>query len=713
MSGLRRAADGRLLSSILRAMRIAVLGCSDADTDRIRSIVGEAHAVTPADAIDARFDAAVIGTDADRDAALDLASRAAVPAIVLLRKRDEDRTIGDRVTALAVDDIAAVGHVLDREVRLQSGARALAERAWRDRELVRRIPGSVWTWSRTSGFMVLSDYIEEITGFSAAEFRAGGMEFWAGRIHPADVKPVFEGWDELFERRHTSYEVEYRFLRKDATWAWLHERISLMSAGSDQYVIGATSEITARRIAEESLRRSELRYRTLVEQARDVIFSIDSDGCIASLNEAFETLTGWPRAEWIGRPLLEVLERRSAVAARRDWHSAPAYREYRMRTKWGHSIAIEAVAQTIESDGQHLGAVGIARDITTRKQAEAQVAQEKRLSSIGRLATSVAHDFNNVLMSIMPFAEVIARRFPEDERVVKATRHIMDAVRRGRDISQEVLRVARPAKPVMAPLRVEEWLDEFAVRATAMLGSRHRFERAHIGRDLVILADRALLDQIASNIVANAADAMDKAGTLTVSARRAGAMIEIEFGDTGRGIDDTSLDHVFEPLFTTKHGRSGLGLSLAHQAMKQQEGAIRVRSKVGEGSTFTLSFKPVADARANRRMLIVEDDETVGEGLATILMDEGLDVRLVPTGRDAVPSVAEFRPDFVLLDLNLPDMSGVDVYDHISEQWPKLPIVFSTGHADRDALASLHARQAPSITKPYDIKELMAMIARL
>ncbi|HWS73093.1 MAG TPA: response regulator, partial [Thermoanaerobaculia bacterium] len=200
--------------------------------------------------------------------------------------------------------------------------------------------------------------------------------------------------------------------------------------------------------------------------------------------------------------------------------------------------------------------------------------------------------------------------------------------------------------------------------------------------------------------------------------------VDIGVHDEGTGIPSDLLDRVFDPLFTTKQSGSGLGLSIAHQAMMQQDGTLRVHSAEGEGSTFSMIFREaemagaapaVLETRTDaepRRILLVEDDESVGEGLRALLLDEGFAVKLVARGRDAVPAVAEFSPDVVLLDVNLPDISGVEVFEQLRQRWPSLSIIFSTGHADGRALEQVRQRRVPSIMKPYDVDELLNVMAQ-
>ena len=716
-------------------MRVALACCFDDESVAVRRRLGDICAsVLPTALKTGGFDFVIIGTAAGHEAAIDAVRHSDVPHLVLLRSRDDYETVGEDIPALALDDMDALRHFVRRETLLhdtQDHRRALAESESRYRDLVSRIPGAVWTSLKSGEILFASEQIEQITGFTPEEFISGGFRLWATHVHPSDVGALFDKWNEVFSKGEGSFEAEYRFMRKEGRWVWLQQRIALVPDPREPYVVVIAMDVTARRAAEEALRSSELRYRTLVEQATDTIFGLDLEGRFQSLNPAFEELTGWTCAEWIGRTFAEMVEPASLHRAFDAFRAALGgerigYSEYELRTNRGHSITVEATVQRIATDEETVGIIGIARDVTARKRAEAETAKEKRLASLGQLATSVAHEFNNVLMSIMPFAELLQRKLPGDERVTTATAHIIQAVRRGREISTEVLRFARPVKPALEPIAVAGWMDEFGARVEALLGSMFEVECRVLvnGGDLVITADRTLLEQVALNVIHNSHEAMPTGGKITIEAKRSreAGMIEIAIHDTGTGIPASAIDHVFEPMFTTKRGSSGLGLSIAYQAMKQQEGAINVRSTVGEGSAFTLTFReseqagdstPEPDAKRRRRILIVEDDEAVGEGLSLLLGDEGYDVRLVGNGLDSRKAIAEFKPDVVLLDMNLPDMSGLDVYDQIRSTSPNLPVIFSTGHADARAVEDVLQRRVPSIMKPYDVQELMAVIASL
>ena len=165
-----------------------------------------------------------------------------------------------------------------------------------------------------------------------------------------------------------------------------------------------------------------------------------------------------------------------------------------------------------------------------------------------------------------------------------------------------------------------------------------------------------------------------------------------------------------------------MGLTIAYQAMSNLGGTLHVHSKVDEGSTFTAVF-PVAAATTpvpldldqvtrRRRVLLVEDDESVGEGLRFLLADEGFDVRLITRGGEAARAIDESEPDVLILDVNLPDVNGFDLYEHIHAAYPSLPVIFSTGHADVGTIETAR-RSVPVIMKPYDIAELVALINKV
>jgi PAS domain S-box-containing protein len=651
---------------------------------------------------------------------------------LLRRDTGEERIIHTRAQIVAGADgrKRMIGMAQDITDRKQH-ERMLEENELRLRTLVQKLPEVTWRDDCSHKLNFISANVEELWGFTPEELRESGFEIWSRHVHPADRDRVLKEYDALFTEGKR-YDVEYRFRRKDGEWIWVHNRAEMAEIGGMRQAFGVISDVTARRRAADQLERSEARYRALFEQLTDIIYTVDSQGCITSLNPAFEAITGWKAEEWIGRHFIELIDpgdQHAAVAHFEAVLRGSSYqRDYRIRARDGGEVLIETTAQVLRIDGEVMGTIGIARDVTRRRQQDMQREKEKRLASLGQLAASVAHEFNNVLMSILPFAELIKRRVPNDERVETATRHIVQAIRRGRQVSQEILRLSRPASATLTVIDMRAWLTDFSREALAMLGPKYRVE-THIDETLGPMhahGDRALLVQAAMNLILNARDAMPEGGRVAIEVRRgAEGTVEIAVRDHGCGIPEQLLERIFDPLFTTKPSGTGLGLSIAYQAMVQQEGTLRVSSTVGAGSTFTIVLReaaapvPAADAAVprprvrGRRVVLVEDDESVGEGIRALLIDEGFDVLLVTRGGEAVEAIERFAPEVVLLDVNLPDVSGLDIYEEVSRRWPELPVIFSTGHADARALDEVRRRDVPSIMKPYDIEELLEIMSRV
>jgi CheY-like chemotaxis protein len=204
--------------------------------------------------------------------------------------------------------------------------------------------------------------------------------------------------------------------------------------------------------------------------------------------------------------------------------------------------------------------------------------------------------------------------------------------------------------------------------------------------------------------------------------------VRLTVSDNGIGMSDETIHHIFEPLYTTKATGTGLGLAVTHQIVKRHAGEIFVESREGKGTSFHLflprteaeeaaegsSVLPFRKPARHTRVLLVEDDAAVSEGLLAALEEEGLEVSAVDRGALAVDAVRRVSPDAVVLDVGLPDMSGADVYLQIAEEWPDLPVIFSTGHGDMGRLERFLERpNVDYLMKPYGTDVLLERLSRL
>ncbi len=496
-----------------------------------------------------------------------------------------------------------------------------------------------------------------------------------------------------------------------------------------------------------AVRNSEEHFRSIIENASDVIAIVELDGRIRYESPSVERVLGYPPDVLVGTRFLDLVHPDDAKAAEHFLSrqiadpAATSRIELRARHFRGSWRSFEIVANTLVKRGNPSAVVVNARDITERKLLEAQLLQANRLAGLGRLAATVAHEFNNVLMGMQPFAELMQRPDATPLMISKGAGHIATSIQRGKRIVMDILRFTQPHVPSTASVDLAEWWETFGPEATVVLGNMISVI-ASIPPGLCITADRGQLSQVLANLVANSRDAMPAGGTLIVEANELAAdatftfgvvpqpdrFVQISITDTGCGMTPDVMERVFEPLYTTREsGGTGLGLAVAHQVVTQHGGYIFLESEPGVGTTFHL-FLPKAATRcgldaesekpgpapAARKLLMIEDERTIVDGLSILLEGDGIEVEGIESGLEAAEAIARFHPDVVLLDYGLPGMDGSEVYALIRTLDPSLPIIFATGHGDRRTLHdSLDDPRTRFLQKPFEVSELLALIVEL
>jgi len=395
--------------------------------------------------------------------------------------------------------------------------------------------------------------------------------------------------------------------------------------------------------------------------------------------------------------------------------------------------------QAVKEEGGATRLIGVAQDVTEQRETQRRAEQEQRLAAVGTLAASLAHEFNNVLMSIQSVAETIERR-SADEVALVAVRRIQSSVSRGKAVSERILRFTRPAIPMTEPVDVRAFLHALEPELRQALGENIVVDFVTSGESapegLWISADSAQLSQAFLTLAVNAREAMPEGGTFRITARRAishtssfagittpDRFVHFIIEDTGTGMDPVTLQRAFEPLYTTKRTGTGLGLPVVRQIVTLHSGHIYIESTPGRGTRIHLfipgDVPPVIDsmgtvlrARSRRNILLVEDEPMIAEAISMLLEEEGMEVTVEHTGGDALNRMQHHRPDVVVLDIGLPDMSGLDVYERIRAQWPDLPVVLSTGHGEGVGEPA-GKKLVRLLRKPYQIEELLDVIESL
>ena len=378
----------------------------------------------------------------------------------------------------------------------------------------------------------------------------------------------------------------------------------------------------ARKRHSERLTAMTRQNELILDSVVDGIYGLDAEGCATFVNPALLQMLGFEESELLGHSIHELIHHTRADGTPFPADQCPIYLTLRdgqvqshvrdvFWTRQGTPISIEYSCSPIRQENVISGCVVTFSDISRRLLLEEQLEREKRLSSLGRIAATIAHEINNVLMAIQTFAD-LSRKVSAggDPRLGRALTHIVDAVQRGKGITGDILRFTRPAPPRMKEVEMVEWMRNFVSMMRGVIREDIKLELDVHDDAVVITADPAQLNQVFSNLLLNARDAISGPGSVSVSVALPSESDDVWFDvatqpmkfahlsvrDSGVGIDGNQMSLIFEPLFTTKQHGTGLGLAVAHQIVTAHGGLIFVESEVGAGTTFHL-FLPLCEPR--------------------------------------------------------------------------------------------------------------------
>ncbi len=509
------------------------------------------------------------------------------------------------------------------------------------------------------------------------------------------------------------------------------------------------AEIAERELIERELRKSDERYRVLVETLPDVIYEFDAvTGNITFLNLEFEKVTGWTRSEWIGQPFTGLLHPDDIPLAQASFlkncrGKSPGRNEFRIRCKTGDYATGEFTSIPQIHKGKVVGELGIARDITERKQMQELLLRNQRLESIGSLAGGIAHDLNNILGPIIMSASMLGEDLPK-ETTQELVVIIQEAAQRGADIVNQVLTFARGAKGEYAILEPRALISQIERFLKETLPKTITFKVSLPDGLWNVTGNMTQLHQVFVNLCVNARDAMPEGGNLSVSVKnfevckefasrvpeaRPGRYVRINVTDTGSGIPRASLQRIFDPFFTTKPpGKgTGLGLSTLLGIVKSHGGFVMIDSKLGKGSKFSVYFPATAQPQAPLKnpvdstiprgkgelILVVDDENSICKMAKTILTKTGYKIMTASGGREALELFTKHSATIraVLTDLAMPAMDGVALTRALHNLNPSLPVIASTGLAAEMRYKELyHLNVRSFLSKPYNAQQLLAVV---
>jgi len=502
---------------------------------------------------------------------------------------------------------------------------------------------------------------------------------------------------------------------------------------------------------------SEERYRYLVQNSPDIIYTLDENGNFTFVSQAVKRLLGYDVEQLIGKHYSTIIYDEDFERAqwifneRRTGDRAAAGVQLRLKAAEGHEgfracdvrhLAIELKATgmydkpVLDPDKVYLGTHGVVRDISDRKRLEAQLQQAQKMEAVGTLAGGIAHDFNNLLMGIQGYTSLMLLKIDSKHPHYDKLKSIEQYIESGAELTRQLLGFARGGKYDVKPVDLNELVDKTATmfgRTKKEVVISTRFEE-----DLwAVEADQGQIEQVLLNLFVNAWQAMPGGGDLILETKNVtlnaaavspyglppGSYVKVSIRDSGLGMDENTQRRIFEPFFTTKEmGRgTGLGLASAYGIIKNHNGIIEVESKVGEGTTFTIylpaSQKTVQKEagqegiilRGPETVLLVDDEDMIIEVGAEILEALGYKVLTARSGPEAIEvfNANKGQVDIVVLDMIMPGMGGGDAYDQLREIDPNVKVLLSTGYSLRGEASEILKRGCNGfIQKPFNIKML-------
>lgn len=627
-------------------------------------------------------------------------------------------------------------------------ARKRAEQELRDSEekyrtMVEFSNDMIWTLDRAGNFMYFNRRAEEVSGQKLPE--------WIGKsftpLIRADQLPrIQEIFLDTLSGRAEQYEVDV--FKQDGSPITLSVSTAPISAKGE--IVGTVSfgrDITRQRQTEARIREQA----ALLDQVPDAVIVRDMEGRVRFWNRGAERLYGWSTSEAIGRGIADLLFKEALLDAiqsidrelveKDEWRG-----ELEQVTKDGGSVTVESHLSLIRGEtGAPQSVLFVNTDITERKKLEAQFLRSQRLESLGTLASSIAHDLNNVLQPILLAAGFLREKL-SDARSQRMLTTLEASAKRGADIVKQVLTFARGIGGERGRIDSTALLKEMGKIA------KETFPRSiHLATAIPeglwpLSGDMTQLHQVLMNLSVNARDAMQRGGTLTLSGENVvvddararmhpgaapGPYVAMTVSDTGVGIPPELADRIFEPFFTTKDvdKGTGLGLSTVHAIVKSHGGFVEVGSNPGRGSRFSV-FLPATDpgglgeveavpseVRYGRGevVLLVDDEAAVREIMKASLESGGYRVLTASNGAEAMVFYGQHREEIgvVLMDMVMPYLDGPAAIQGLRRINPAVKIIAMSGMAEEAVMEFDQLKVEGFLQKPYRMDRLFVALQRV
>jgi two-component system, cell cycle sensor histidine kinase and response regulator CckA len=636
--------------------------------------------------------------------------------------------------------------------------------------------------------LMANDSLSAILGYSAKEINEIGYRGLFPEHEWRNVKNVFE---TVFQTAKPSMISSAEILRKDGAMAYLDISVALVKKpfGSEQVsgFRGIVRDVTHRRCTEEAIQREWSRLSSMLDGNPIPTFVIDRGHRVVLWNRACETLTGISKENVLGdeidstvfhsgprKPTLADVVLESDEPAMEKWFGKKnlarsstvpdAYEASDLMIMKGVKRYLYSIAARLKDPkGRLIGAIETLQDMTEREELQRQLQHAQKMEAVGTLAAGMAHEFNNILMGIQGYAQLVCTNGDTKDSHVHYMQQILMSCGRAAGLIKKMLIFARPDTGERQPTHVNTIVNSVLQILRQTIPPQIELKSDLAGDLPHVMAVPSQMEQVLMNLGVNGRDAMPDGGALTFRTKlteldkefvsnhtwaKMGTYVEISVEDNGSGIREEYIEHVFDPFFTTKEpGKgTGLGLSIVYSIVKNHKGHILAESEPGNGSCFRVFLEvektPTADYRdpksitslpaASReekiveaqqgrgeRVLVVDDEEQVREVAEGILNTFGYQTVPASNGREAVEvyrkALEEGSPfSLVILDKAMPVMDGDACLLALMELDPEVRVLFTTGYADEPMRKHAIASGAKGfLHKPFDLENLLGAVKKV
>jgi len=667
-------------------------------------------------------------------------------AVETLRNGATDFVLKGSLARLTSSVRRAIAETLEHRERLRA-EQSLRASEERFRRLTANAPDAIFRYrfEPRPGYEYISPAIEQIVGYRPEEFYADPE--LASRIsHPGDRDEL----RAIARSRIVPLSIrEIRWIARDGRTVVTEQRFVPVRDELGQLVAveGIARDISDRKQSEEQIHL----LSEAIEQCPVGVFVTDATNRILFANPRLQAMSGYESAELLGREpsLLLAPENPAELDGEilQSLHSGRTWQgDFTCRRKTGENYTVRAtMAPVFDKDGRVRNYLSIHEDVTTvrqeqdrRRQLEAQLFQAQKLETIGTLAGGIAHDFNNILTGILGFTEIASLALPEGHPAHNDLAEVRKAGMRAKDLVAQILTFARQKTAQQVPLELAASVDEALKLVRASTPTTIEIERdLQPGR---VRADPTAIHQIVLNLCTNAVHAMrGKVGRLTIRVTpfattelltsttpklKPGNYLCLSVGDTGHGMDDATLKRLFEPFFTTKKAGegTGLGLALVRGIVSTHNGALRIASRLGVGTTFDI-FLPVSVENEQKTdtlapivpgngetIAVIDDEKSVATFVGARL--EQLKYRTVVFNdpREALSAIhtEPHRFDLIVTDLTMPHLTGHDLIQALRTEGHSTPAVLMSGFCNDGLTEDGIGRLGRTIllTKPFNGDDL-------